>query len=60
MTATARITGKTGVEMEALTAASAACLALYDMIKALDRAASIREIVLVEKTGGRSGTYRRA
>ena len=60
VTATARITGKTGVEMEAMTAASAACLALYDMIKALDRAASIREIVLVEKTGGRSGTYRRA
>jgi len=60
VTATARITGKTGVEMEALTAAAAACLALYDMIKALDRAAAIREIVLVEKTGGRSGTYRRA
>ena len=59
VTATARITGKTGVEMEALTAASAACLALYDMIKALDRAAVIREILLVEKTGGRSGTYRR-
>ncbi len=60
VTATARITGKTGVEMEALTAASASCLALYDMIKALDRAAVIREIALVEKTGGRSGTYRRA
>ena len=60
VTATARITGKTGVEMEALTAAAVACLALYDMIKALDRGAVIREIVLVEKTGGRSGTYRRA
>ncbi len=59
VTATARITGKTGVEMEALTAVAAACLALYDMIKALDRAAAIREIVLVEKSGGRSGTYRR-
>ena len=59
VTATARITGKTGVEMEALTAAAAACLALYDMIKALDRSAEIREIVLVEKTGGRSGAYRR-
>ncbi len=59
VTATARITGKTGVEMEALTAVSAACLALYDMVKALDRAAVIREILLVEKTGGRSGTYRR-
>jgi cyclic pyranopterin phosphate synthase len=60
VTATARITGKTGVEMEALTAVSAACLALYDMIKALDRAAVIREIVLREKSGGRSGAYRRA
>ena len=60
VTATARITGKTGVEMEALTAVAAACLALYDMVKALDRSAVIREIVLVEKTGGRSGIYRRA
>ena len=60
VTATARITGKTGVEMEALTAVSAACLALYDMIKALDRGASIREIALQEKSGGRSGDYRRA
>ena len=59
VTATARITGKTGVEMEALTAVAAACLAVYDMVKALDRSASIREIVLVEKTGGRSGSYRR-
>ena len=60
VTATARITGKTGVEMEALTAVSAACLAIYDMIKALDRGAAIREVVLVEKSGGRSGHYRRA
>ena len=59
VTATARITGKTGVEMEALTAAAAACLALYDMVKALDRGAVIREVLLVEKSGGRSGTYRR-
>ena len=59
VTATARITGKTGVEMEALTAAAAACLALYDMIKGLDRSAAIREIVLREKSGGRSGVYRR-
>jgi cyclic pyranopterin phosphate synthase len=59
VTATARITGKTGVEMEALTAVSAACLALYDMIKAIDRAAVIREIVLLSKSGGRSGAYRR-
>ncbi len=60
VTATARITGKTGVEMEALTAVAAACLALYDMVKALDRGAVIREIVLLEKSGGRSGSYRRA
>ena len=60
VTATARITGKTGVEMEALTAVAAACLAIYDMVKALDRAAVIREIVLLEKSGGRSGAYRRA
>jgi cyclic pyranopterin phosphate synthase len=59
VTATVRITGKTGVEMEALTAVAAACLALYDMVKALDRAAVIREILLVEKSGGRSGAYRR-
>jgi cyclic pyranopterin phosphate synthase len=59
VTATARITGKTGVEMEALTAVAAACLALYDMVKALDRAAVIKEILLLEKRGGRSGTYRR-
>jgi cyclic pyranopterin phosphate synthase len=59
VTATARITGKTGVEMEALTAVAAACLALYDMVKALDRAAVIKEILLLEKSGGRSGVYRR-
>ena len=59
VTATARITGKTGVEMEALTAVSAACLALYDMVKALDRSAAIREIVLLSKSGGRSGAYSR-
>jgi cyclic pyranopterin phosphate synthase len=59
VTATTRITGKTGVEMEALTAVAASCLALYDMIKSLDRGAVIREIVLLEKSGGRSGLYRR-
>lgn len=59
VTATARTTGKTGVEMEALTAVAAACLALYDMVKSLDRSAAIKEIVLLEKSGGRSGTYRR-
>jgi len=59
VSATARITGKTGVEMEALTAVAAACLALYDMLKALDRGARILEIALVRKSGGRSGTYSR-
>lgn len=59
VTATASTSARTGVEMEALTAVAGACLALYDMAKALDRSIEIREIVLVEKTGGRSGTYRR-
>jgi cyclic pyranopterin phosphate synthase len=57
VTATTRITGKTGVEMEALTAVAASCLTLYDMIKALDRGAVIGEILLLRKSGGRSGTY---
>ncbi len=57
VTATARWT--TGVEMEALVAVSAAALALYDMAKAVDRSIAIEEIVLVEKSGGRSGTWRR-
>ncbi len=59
VTATASTAARTGVEMEALTAVAGACLALYDMAKALDRSITIREIVLVEKTGGRSGGYRR-
>lgn len=57
--ATVRCTGKTGVEMEALTAASVAALTLYDMLKAIDRAMAIEEVVLVEKLGGRSGHFRR-
>jgi cyclic pyranopterin phosphate synthase len=56
-TATARWT--TGVEMEALVAVSATCLALYDMAKAVDRGITIGEIGLVEKRGGRSGTWKR-
>jgi len=60
VTATVSTAARTGVEMEALTGVAVACLALYDMAKALDRGAEIREIVLVEKTGGRSGPYRRA
>lgn len=59
VTATVSTAARTGVEMEALTAVAGACLALYDMGKSLDRAIEIREIVLLQKTGGRSGTYRR-
>jgi cyclic pyranopterin phosphate synthase len=58
VTALARVTGKTGVEMEALTAASVACLTIYDMAKAVDRGMTISGIRLVEKTGGKSGDYR--
>jgi len=56
--ATAKVEGKTGVEMEALTAVSVACLTLYDMCKAVDRAMSFSGIRLIEKTGGRSGDFR--
>ena len=59
ITATAEARWTTGVEMEALVAVSAAALALYDMAKGVDRAITIEEIALVEKTGGRSGTWRR-
>lgn len=58
VTALARVTGKTGVEMEALTAASVACLTIYDMAKAADRGMVISGIRLVEKTGGKSGDYK--
>ncbi|MDG4897824.1 cyclic pyranopterin monophosphate synthase MoaC [Mesorhizobium sp. WSM4976] len=58
VTALARVTGKTGVEMEALTAASVACLTIYDMAKAADRGMAISGIRLVEKTGGKSGDYK--
>lgn len=57
--ATVRCTGPTGVEMEALAAVSVACLTIYDMLKALDKGMVIGPIVLIEKTGGKSGTYRR-
>jgi len=53
--ATASLTGKTGVEMEALTAVSIACLTLYDMVKAIDKTMRITDIELIEKTGGKSG-----
>jgi len=57
--ATVKVDGKTGVEMEALTAVTIACLTLYDMCKAVDRAMSFSGIRLIEKTGGRSGHWRR-
>jgi cyclic pyranopterin phosphate synthase len=57
--ATAKVDAKTGVEMEALVAVSVACLTIYDMVKAVDRAMSFSGIRLMEKTGGRSGTFRR-
>ncbi len=59
LTASAATTGPTGVEMEALTAASVAALTIYDMCKALDKGIEIRELHLVEKTGGKSGDYHR-
>lgn len=58
--ATARVTGKTGVEMEALTAVSVAALTIYDMAKAVDRSMTISEVRLVYKSGGRSGTFEAA
>jgi len=59
LTAEARTTGPTGVEMEALTAASVAALTVYDMVKGIERGAEIAEVVLLEKLGGRSGHWRR-
>jgi cyclic pyranopterin phosphate synthase len=59
ITATVKVTGKTGVEMEALTAVTAAALTVYDMCKAVDRGMVIENVSLVEKTGGRSGTWKR-
>jgi cyclic pyranopterin phosphate synthase len=56
--ATVKVTGPTGVEMEALTAVSVACLTIYDMIKAAERGVRIEGLHLVEKTGGKSGHYR--
>lgn len=57
--ATVKTTSRTGIEMEALTAVSIACLTVYDMCKAMDRAMSIEDIRLEEKAGGASGDYRR-
>ncbi len=58
VTAEVKVSGQTGVEMEALTAVSVACLTIYDMLKAADKAMSFSGIRLIEKTGGRSGTYK--
>ena len=55
--ASARVDGKTGVEMEALTAASVAALTVYDMVKAVDRGTQITDVRLLHKAGGKSGTY---
>ncbi len=57
--AEARTTGPTGVEMEALTAASVAALTIYDMVKGVERGAEIASVALVQKSGGRSGDWRR-
>jgi cyclic pyranopterin phosphate synthase len=56
--ASAKVTGPTGVEMEALTAVSVACLTIYDMVKAVERGMRIEDIRLIEKRGGKSGHYR--
>ncbi len=58
ISATCRVKGRTGVEMEALTAVAIAALTIYDMCKAVDRAMRLTDIRLVEKSGGRSGTFR--
>ena len=59
ITASARATGRTGVEMEALTAVAVACLAVYDMVKAIDRGMSIEEVRLLSKSGGSRGDWHR-
>lgn len=60
VTATAKVTGRTGVEMEALTAVSVACLTVYDMVKAIDREMVIEGVRLLSKTGGTRGDWRRS
>jgi cyclic pyranopterin phosphate synthase len=59
LTATAAVTARTGVEMEAMTAAAVAALTVYDMVKGVERGVAIEQVVLLEKTGGRSGPWRR-
>ena len=60
LTAEARTTGPTGVEMEALTAASIAALTVYDMVKGVERGVAIEQVTLLEKSGGRSGSWQRS
>jgi cyclic pyranopterin phosphate synthase len=60
ITAAAKATGRTGVEMEALTAVAVACLTVYDMVKAADRGMVIEDVRLVSKTGGTRGDWRRS
>jgi cyclic pyranopterin monophosphate synthase len=60
ITATTRVTGRTGVEMEALTAVAVACLTVYDMVKAVDRGMVIEDVRLLRKTGGTRGDWRRS
>jgi len=57
LTATARVSARTGVEMEAMTAVAIAALTVYDMVKGLDRSVAIEQVVLLEKSGGRSGDW---
>jgi cyclic pyranopterin phosphate synthase len=59
LTAEARTSGQTGVEMEAMTAASVAALTVYDMVKGVERGVSVEEVALIEKSGGKSGPWRR-
>jgi cyclic pyranopterin phosphate synthase len=59
LTAEASLTGRTGVEMEAMTAAALAALTVYDMVKGLERGVVVEEVALLEKSGGRSGEWRR-
>ena len=60
ITAVAKATGRTGVEMEALTAVAVACLTVYDMVKAVDRGMTVEAVRLVSKTGGTRGDWRRS
>ena len=57
LTASARVSARTGIEMEAMTAAAVAALTVYDMVKGLDRGVAIEQVVLLEKSGGRSGDW---